>query len=273
MKNPQFTIVLKGSPEDGGKLRLEDFLVGVKVITDALKDAEKRLTGRDKSLIKYKIVHLSQHSPATITVEPIEEDVEVEEKGLDPKEVINTVLSELILIKGKKAVPQNLDYHSMQKYAEINSLRKRHITSLTIKNGHQKISIDEKFGKNIIAAIGEDEYEEGSLTGKLEVVNAHSGKNKFYIFPLLGASKVQCIFPPELKDTVKDALYERVEVEGLLRYKSWDKFPYAVDVKKIEKYPTDEMLSRFSDLVGIAPNATSGMNPTEFIRRLRDEEG
>lgn len=160
----------------------------------------------------------------------------------------------------------------MQKYADINSLRKRHITSLTIKNGHQKISIDNKFGKNIIVAIGEDEYEEGSLTGSLDTVNTHTG-NKFYIYPLLGAYKVQCFFPPELKSNVKDALYERVEVEGLLRYKSWDKFPYAVNVKRMEKYPTDEMLPRFSDLVGIAPDATQGISPTIFIRKLRDEEG
>jgi hypothetical protein len=272
MKTPRFTIVLKGSPEDGGKLRLEDFLVGVKTITDALKDAEKRLTGRDKSLVKYKIVHLSQNSPATITVEPIAEEFEEEEIVFNPQEAINTVLSELIFIRKEKTVPQNMDYHSVQKYADINSLRKRHITSVTIKNGHKRIHIDDKFGKNIIAAIGEDEYEEGSLTGNLDTVNTHSG-NKFFIYPLLGADKVQCLFPPELKDSVKDALFERVEVEGLLRYKSFDKFPYAIDVKRIEKYPVDEMLSRFSDLVGVAPDATKGINPTEFIRKLRDEEG
>ena len=89
-----------------------------------------------------------------------------------------------------------------------------------------------KFMKNIGVAGGEDEHEEGSIDGKLDVINIH-GKKSFFIYPILGAKKVQCIFTENFIDRVKKALGERVEVEGTLTYKSWDKFPYAINVKNI----------------------------------------
>ena len=113
---------------------------------------------------------------------------------LNPQNTINVFLSNLSLIKRHKLVPENLDYESLQKYRQIGELSKTHISDITIKNGRKRIKIDETFRKNIHTAIGEDEYEEGSLTGKLEAINIH-GKNKFYIYPTLGAKKIQCVFP------------------------------------------------------------------------------
>lgn len=271
MKLPKFTIVLEGSPQDGGKLRLEEFMKSLSVITEALKETERRLGGYSKSKIQYKIVHLSQDSPANITVEPIIEVARDEEEAMDPRKAINTFISNLSLIKGRKIIPENFDYHGLQKYRQIGELRKTHIAGITIKNGRKKVEIDDKFRKSIDMAIGEDEYEEGSLNGVLETINIH-GKNKFYIYPIIGAKKVQCVFPTNLKEDVKQALYERIEVEGLLRYKSWDKFPYAINVKSIEVYPTDDELPTFSELVGIVPDATGEVAPSQFIRKLRDEE-
>jgi len=271
MKSPTFTIILEGSEKDRGKLRLEDFMQGLKVITEGLKETERRLGGYGKSKIQYKIVHLSQDSPATIKVEQIIEIPKEDEKIMKPGEAINTFISNLSMIKRRKVIPENFDYESLQKYRQIGELHKTYISAITIKNGRKKIIIDDKFRKNINRAIGEDEYEEGSLNGVLETINIH-GKNKFYIYPTLGAKKIQCVFPTELKNEVKQALYERVEVEGTLRYKSWDRFPYAINVKRIEIYPPDDKLPTFSELVGAIPDATQGLSPTQFIRKLRDEE-
>ncbi len=270
MKLPKFTIILKGSDQDNGKLRLEEFMQGLRVITEALKETERRLGGYGKSKIEYKIIKLSQESPATITVEPICEILEEKEMRLNPRDTINTFISNLSLIKRHKLVPENLDYESLQKYRQIGELRKTHISDITIKNGHRKIKIDDKFSKNIHTAIGEDEYEDGSLTGKLETINIH-GKNKFYIYPELGPKKVQCVFPIGLKENVKEALYERIEVEGVLRYKSWDRFPYAINVKRIDIYPPDSELPTFSELIDVIPDAIKDISPTQYIRNLRDE--
>lgn len=271
MKPPKFTIILEGSEEDNGKLRFEEFMQGLTVITEALKETERRLSGYSKSKTQYKIVHLSQSSPMTMTIEPINEYSKEEEYKVNPKSIINTFISNLSLIKRHKLIPENLDYESLQKYSRIGELRKTHISEITIKNGHKRVKIDEKFRQNIHTAIGEDEYEEGSLVGTLEQINIH-GKNKFYIYPTLGAKKVQCVFPTDMKQEIKQGLYERVEVEGTLRYKSWDKFPYAINVKSIEIYPSDDKLPNFSELVGIAPNITGDLSPNEFIRKIRDEE-
>lgn len=270
MKTPTFTIILEGSEIDSGKLRLEEFMQGLIAITEALKETERRLGGYGKSKIQYKIVHLSQESPATITVEPILEVVSKDAMRVSPRETINTFVSNLSMIRRLKMIPENLDYESLQKYRQVGELRKTHISHITIKNGRKKVEIDEKFRKNIAKAIGEDEYEEGSLSGILETINIH-GKNKFYIYPIIGPKKILCVFPTEMKNDVKKALYERVEVEGTLRYKSWDRFPYAINVKRIEIYPSDDNLPTFSELVGVLPDLTKGLSPTQYVRKLRDE--
>jgi hypothetical protein len=268
MKPPKFTIILEGSKKDDGKLRLEEFMQGLSVIVEALKETERRLGGYGKSKTQYKIVHLSQKSPMTMTVEPINGYSKEEEIKVNPKSTINTFISNLSVIKRRKVIPENLDYESLQKYSRIGELRKTHISEITIKNGRKKVKIDEKFRKNIHTAIGDDEYEEGSLVGTLETINIH-GKKQFYIYPTLGAKKVQCIFKPEMKEEVKQALYERIEVVGILRYKSWDKFPYAINVKAINIYPPDDELPTFSELVGTIP--TQEISPTQLIRNMRDE--
>jgi len=272
MKQAHITITLEGSPEDKGKLRVDEFIRGLTAIVDALKDVEKRVTGRERSRVNYRISKLSQNSPAHITLEPIvEDDVAEPAETSYPSKTIYTFLSDLSQIKVHKTIPANLDFHSVQKYADISALRRKHIASVTIRNGRRRITIDDRFGRNVRQAIGPDEYEDGSLVGRLEAVNIHTG-DKFYIYPILGPKKVLCVFPDSLRNEVKQALYERVEVEGVLRYKSWDRFPYAINVQRLEPYPPDDKLPTFSALVGIAPDATGDLTPTDFVRKIRDEE-
>ena len=269
-KIPKFTIILKGS-DKGGKMRLKEFIDSLEVIIAGLKDIEKRLNGTGRSTREYKIVHLSQNSPATIKIEPILGKNDAEEVGLDFAQAFNAFLDNLKYIKGKKAVPEYLDYHAVEKYMDLSNLRTRHLAAITIGSGRKKVLIDEQFAENIKIAVGEDEFENDTVVGELDAINIRNQK-VFYIYPLLGAKKIKCTFDDNMLEKVKSALGRRIEVAGRVRYKGWDKYPYAMNVEKIlDVYPKDEDLPTFNDIVGAQPHITGELDVIEFVRKLRDE--
>jgi hypothetical protein len=60
-----------------------------------------------------------------------------------------------------------------------------------------------------------------------------------------------------------------VTVWGKIKYKTWDKFPYAIMADDIEVH--DEPRTVFGALKGIAPNATGDLSSTDYLNALRDE--
>jgi hypothetical protein len=60
-----------------------------------------------------------------------------------------------------------------------------------------------------------------------------------------------------------------VTVFGRLRYKTWDRYPYAITADDIEVH--DVAATTLDDLKGIAPHATGNLTTQEFVDRLNDE--
>ena len=58
-------------------------------------------------------------------------------------------------------------------------------------------------------------------------------------------------------------------VYGRLRYKSWDKYPYAISADDIAVHELPG--KSLEDLKGIAPEATGSLTSQEFVDRLNDE--
>lgn len=271
MKTKQFTIVLKGA-EKGGKLRLDVFINSLDTIIDALRDTERRLTGKTKAEIQYKIVHLSQNSPAKIIIEPILEEKKRERVHIEVDEPITALMSNMVQIRQKKTVPVDMDYLGVEKYVDIGNLRSASLPEIGLAIGRQRVKVDEKFKKNISVAVGEDETENDVIIGRLETINIHR-ENKFYIYPNVGAKKITCKFPPSLIESVRTALGKRIEVAGTVKYKSWDKYPYAITVTDILKvYPDEKELPEFSSLLGLQEDITGDISSDEFVRALREKE-
>jgi hypothetical protein len=59
-------------------------------------------------------------------------------------------------------------------------------------------------------------------------------------------------------------------VNGKLRYKRLEDFPYAIDAEEIEIMPFDDELPNLFDIRGIAPNLTSGRTTEDFLEAIRD---
>jgi hypothetical protein len=264
MPSNRITVRLEGDAKDAGHLRLTDFIKQLDAIKSALKQTERVLGHSDKTAVYYRIVDLSHSSPATVVLEAVDP---IEGHDLAGT-VVETFLDALSTIKDKGEIPAGFDYPAAEAYREIVSPLRKHVSSITLANGHQNISIDRKYEERIKKAIGPDELVEGSITGTLDTVRLHN-TTAFEIFPMIGPKKVYCMFPPEMKEQVKSALEHYVRVHGRLRYKRWDKFPYAIDAAELEIYPPDEDLPKLSELRGAIPDLTGGLSEHEFLEKIR----
>jgi|SRR5579862_1370494 len=265
--NRTVTLILKGSERDGGDVRLDEFVDELNALKNALVNTERIISKLEKATLFYKVIDLKHESPATITLEamPINPEIDYSESTL------GSFFNNLNYINTFKKIPEGLDMTSVEAYRNLGIRRKPHIEEIIIRNGSRQYSIGRHFDQNIVQAIGKDEYEDGSIVGKLDSVNVHN-RNRFFVYPEVGASKIECFFSDELRQKVKDALYRKIEVVGKLRYKTWDKFPYGISATDLNVYPEDEELCTFSELLGVAPDATGGLTVNEFIDKIRNEE-
>ena len=82
---------------------------------------------------------------------------------------------------------------------------------------------------------------------------------------------VACHFRSDLRDLAISALGAEVAVTGLLKYRSGEPFPYAINIDEIEVYPPENELPTIDDLRGLAPDATGDVPSEKFIADRRDD--
>ena len=266
--NKRIIIELHGSPGDEGHLRLSEFIRELESIRAALKQTERLFAGTEESSVYYRVVDLSHNSPAMIALEPTPVHHTV-----DPTIIAGTVgsfFSNLRQIVEKNQLPKGIDLAALEAYRDIGTMLDRHISQITISGMDAEIQIGKSFNSKVVEIIGPDEIIEGSVSGRLEWINIHN-TGRFHIYPIVGAKKVICDFPETLKGKVKVAIDQEVEVFGGLRYKRMERYPYAVTVSDLIVLPDDSELPMLCELRGIAPNATDGQSPADFVESMRHE--
>jgi hypothetical protein len=149
----------------------------------------------------------------------------------------------------------------------------KNVAALAISGGIGKtpVNIDQKFKDSLEEIIGPDETIIGSAKGKLEWLNIHN-QNVFNIYPNIGAKKITCHFHQDSRRDVIEAIDRYVIVYGTLRYKQRDRFPYAMDVKEIERIPDYGEWPSLWSLRGSARNATGNVRADDYIQSRRNEE-
>jgi hypothetical protein len=264
----RITVTIEGSPQDKGRVRLSDFIKQLEAIKTSLKQTERLVSDSDDPALYYKIVELTYSSPAKVVIEPVEIADAV--SGLGDRTVKQFVTNLRQVARGRR--PMRADLPALQSYQGLTAMLKQHVGALAIKHsGNQTIAIDRKFATRIAKIIGPDEIAKGSMYGMLEWLNLHRNINRFHVYPTVGPTKIDCEFRDELKPQVIEGIDKYVRVSGDLRYKHLEKFPYAMNVSRIEILPSEDQLPTLFDLKGIAPNATGDQSAADFVRSLRDE--
>jgi hypothetical protein len=142
---------------------------------------------------------------------------------------------------------------------------------VSIATNSDKVEVEQSLESEIDTIVGPDEIVQGSVAGTLELINIHARVNTFRIYPIIGASKVDCHFRSDQLNNAIAGINHYVNVTGALRYKRRDKFPYAINDAEVEVYPEEQELPSIFDLKGVAPDATGSLKSEDFVRKLRDE--
>jgi hypothetical protein len=139
----------------------------------------------------------------------------------------------------------------------------------------QAITINtQKRMKEAIAALPSEEYkQEGTIRGKLAVLNSWNPEERWFRLriPLAPEKQVRCLYVDEgLISELGDTFEKLVDVTGLMHYKKSEIWPSLIEVRSIRKLPElslDEFLAEMQPFP--MPNGTDSVS---CIRSLRDAE-
>lgn len=258
MAEKKLIVEIKGALEDEEYIRFSELVNQLRAINDTLTQLDHRFTKSGKPSVYYRIVGVSLSSPTTfeIAATPLEPEIDY---GND---VFDTFVSGWKQIQAGK-IPEDFEAGLVENFRRIAPPPKGHIDVVVFKVADNRVEIHKGSGEKVGQLIEGDKEILGTVSGLLEELNVH-GVKKFKIYPPVGPTSIQCVFPDKLKKKVYSAIEKNVTVKGKLKYEAGSKFPNIVLAEDIEIHKSDEQLPKLSDLRGIAPDATEGLPDDEW---------
>lgn len=265
---------MEGSSEDGGNVRLSEFLDQLEAIRAALRSLRPPTPGVRRF---YRIVGLSQSSPAQVVLEEVEEQVtdrKVTMTLLGLKTGAPAALVDRLndLQSAKLAPPDYIrSVSDLDPYVDIGEPLRKHMKAVVLEFDRKRVELTKTYPGQVKEILGPDTRELGNVSGRLERVSVR-GRNKFDIYPAVGPKKVTCIFPERLLEKVASGLGKYVTVEGMLHFKRWDRLPYKVVVRDLPIVHEKRGAVSLLDIRGLQPGISGDLSSEDFIEKQRDED-
>jgi hypothetical protein len=267
MKYYKITLEM-GNDTQGDNIRLTDFITELTRFTDVARNAEEVVSGRPSRSIYYRVTALRHSSPARVTLEACARDPEFDIREDTLKEISSTMAN----LKKGKAIPGDKRFHlvdSMKNFVDPVGTRISHLR--VIIGGGRKINLDEDFKVRANLYVAPEESCASTARGMLDAINIHGPDRIFWLYPEIGPSKIQCIFPEKMFETAKIALGKRIEITGNFLYKVNAPYAHLAEVEEMIIFPSDEELPKFNDLFGIDPSITMGLSCEDYMGNIRSE--
>lgn len=237
---------------DEASLSVSSFTTSV----DALRKAAGKFSCKDM-----RIVSLSTNSPVTLTVED----------AVPEFPALHMFFEGLESFKKSGEIPAAWSRSKIDGVLDFLDPVGKSVGrfSLSSCNGRE-IEVDPQYKFNFKKKIESDFSSVGTVDGMLEAVNIHGKKNTATLYPTIGNDKIICEFDDRHLSSIKEMIGSYVEIRGEMMYRWRDKYPSGGRIDSIE-HINEEGLPSFSDLYGMAPNATGGVPAEDFIARVRGE--
>lgn len=244
-------IVVTGKPEDNGDVRLDDFSKVLDRWKRLLNEAERITTGQ--KLLYYRVVNLSHNSPATIILEPVVEPafLQIVEGGYI-NNVAKTLDEAAQELSGGGEVSERFDSAFLSAFYEVaDNVGNNSVAEMKLAVGKNEYPVGEVISLSAKQILGEEVFEIGSVTGRLERLNIHGTARTCHIYPKSGAPKVKCTFSSDKINDVITAVGKFVTVYGALKYRGRQLHAEELTrVTDIEVHPLDADLPDLYDLRG-----------------------
>lgn len=249
-------------------IKLEsDEQLSVKLISDTLRDVERMLADIEKHMFDRENAKAEWKWPEGADLEVV-----ATVNGLDRDQLSRIVheaekgFSEAKEAKGPVIWPKSFGPTAKACAGRILS-RLDKLDSIVVRAEQGKpITITSaEVSQRVIGRAARRRTAYSSIEGKLELIS-HRGRLRAAIKENLSGIVVQCIFPDEMIEEIKDLFDKKVVLEGQITYRENGEPISATRVSSvIERKPGRPL----RDYIGAAPDLTGGVSSEEFIARIR----
>jgi hypothetical protein len=261
--NNQLKIQFRANAPDEN-LTLEEFSKQVADFNTALSGIDQHLSSRNKSTVLYRVVDLKHSSPAAITLDAAGREDSLEDNSAKVFSAFVQVVEGLNAGRGYQNLPRNVlePIHRISK-ALYNGIKE--IKIILVSSG-ESVFVTDRISGLLSDFLEKEKITVGAVRGTIDRINVHAGANNFRIYPVIGASYIDCLFPSELKEKAKSAIEQYVCVSGKLHYRFGCEHPYQIDVDEIEPMPDESTLPTLASFKGIIKSEKSAEDLLEEER-------
>ncbi len=259
IKDQAFTVCFEGLDARNGNVGLDSFLVKIHQIKVLLSKMERAYNNSRDVRTSFEIVDVEKKNPTKIFLSP-----SPKVKNYNPHRAFEWGMQQIQTVANGKIVDDRI----------TEDIKISFIRVATPENGYkncylngysEEVRLDSIFlenAKNIIVKkeqsirkIWHKGTSIGSVTGKLEAIDAIDNKNEFIIIPSYGAKSISCKFTPDMLDKMSNFLFKKVKVYGILHYNEESPFPVIVYAESICFFPNKETVGKsFYEMRGMFAN-------------------
>lgn len=251
-----------GAQEADGVVRLEAFNKLIEKLLKTLAAVENEIA--DERVTTYRVLAFQYGSPGELLLEAAPKVPTAMDRG---REVFPRFTEHLTAINDGR-VPEGIAHTTLEQLQALSGLRD-YYELMEFQNDGAPAVIDQRTSPRIKKLLGNVLHSRGNMRGRLDAVNIHADPSIATLYPLVGPSKVRCLFNRSNFPNIGEHLGQAVEVSGTLRFHAGQPHPFEIDMDRITPLTSGRITP---SIVGSMPNLTEGLTTLEYLRMLRDGE-
>lgn len=216
------------------KIDLDDDPVDLRDVIEYIELFQSALRGIVGPGVTLQVTRISRNSPLMLDVLPVRERTSRPLKS--ERDHVQRAISNLR--KGKKV--KGLTHDAVRRISTMTRAFVNDNRVAEIQFDGKSIELDETLAIAADNILGGYTESHGAITGRLQAINIRSRKPTFRIYSEVPPYRVTCVFKKDLLPAIIEAIGEVVDVEGLLKYRKFDAFPFEVSMNALRVLrPTD----------------------------------
>jgi predicted ester cyclase len=242
MAKKRITLILEPKT---GLIPLPSFRTAVEQLVVLLNEVAREISEPRPSRVSWGIAELSLGSPARISVESIEEEIE----GMAERTAL-VVIEGLAELQKERTRPKHFNDNALESAQRLARLTTDNLARVNIYSDipdHQ-VYVTEQIAVNITQILEYLAYD-GSVDGRLELISGREGQPLYFrVQDRINNVGVRCDISDELLDEALKAFRKRVIVSGTITSDN-NGIPRRIRAATIEIIPGEEQLPQVEDIV------------------------
>lgn len=240
-----------------GLISLSSFRTAIEQLTILLNEVASEISEPKPSRVSWGIAELSLGSPAKISVESIEEEVE----GVAER-TASVVIEGLGKLQKERVRPKYFNDNALESAQRLARLTIENLARVNIYSDlpDYQTYISEQVAINITGILEYLDYH-GSVEGRLELISGREGQPLYFrVHDRVNNVGVRCFIPDELLEKALIAFRKRVIVSGIIKSDN-NGIPRSIRVENIDVVPGEETLPQDEDLLRALKGHPTGIQP------------